>query len=123
MFNKNHKDYVSKLENYMDKYEYNYADILLGIKIEFSDIIYEEHKIGCYLVDSVIIGIQLLLVVIGVVCAFFGLKITTITCSFTLILLAILLVNNAIHDYAWRKSKKRLREIEKIMDKIKVDNK
>ena len=120
MFSKKEEDdYLVKLENHINKYGYN--DALFGIRMEFSDILYEEHKIGCYLIDGIIIGIQLILVLIGVIGAIFGLHITTITCSFTLILLARILINNAVHDYAWRKAKKRLKKLDEIIEKIKVD--
>ena len=92
MFSKKEEDdYLVKLENHINKYGYD------------------------------VIGIQLILVLIGVIGAIFGLHITTITCSFTLILLALILINNAVHDYAWRKAKKRLKKLDEIIEKIKVD--
>ena len=114
-------EHLVKLEEYMNKYNYRLDDILFSARMEVSDIIYEEHKMGCYIVDAVIIGMQLLLVIIGVVCALFGLRVSAITCSMTLILLTLVLVNNAIHDYAWRKAKKRLDELDGIIEKLNND--
>lgn len=102
---------LDKLNEYINKYDFDMKDILFSARLEISDIIFEEHQIGCYWTDAILIGIQLLLVIIGFICNFFGLHISTITCSMTIIILAIVLLNNVIHDYSWRKAKKRFNDL------------
>lgn len=109
-------DKLVKLKEYINKYNFTMKDLLFSARLEISDIIFEEHQIGCYWTDAVLIGIQLLFVLIGLICGIFGLHISTITCCITIIILAVVLLNNVIHDYSWRKAKKRFNDLCELLE-------
>lgn len=114
-------DKLDEIIDFIESNNLSKTDKLFKIKVEMSDIIFEQHRKGCYITDAIIIGVQLLLVVTSVMCSFFGLHISNIICSFTLILLALVMLNNIVHDIAWRNAKSRLKKLDVIFNLLQED--
>lgn len=114
-------DKLDEIIDFIKSNNLSKTDKLFKIKVEMSDIIFEQHRKGCYITDAIIIGVQLLLVVTSVMCSFFGLHISNIICSFTLILLALVMLNNIVHNIAWRNAKSRLKKLDVIFNLLQED--
>ena len=68
----------------------------------------------------VLISVQFILVFIGLIGSVFGLHISSVICGISIAIMGFVVVNNSIHDMAWSKAKKRLRELEMAIDILPV---
>ena len=94
--------------------------LLFKTKIELSDTIFEQHQLGCYRLNMIIITIQFIMFIIGVIGSIFGLHISNTTCCISIILLGLVMINNIIHNKAWNKAKSRLNQVELLLDLLKT---
>ena len=116
------KPYEEKLNDFFKKHGTNIDSKLLTfiLKTEFSDIIFEQHQKGCYGLNMVLISVQFILVFIGLIGSVFGLHLSSVICGISIAIMGFVVANNSIHDMAWSKAKRRLKELEIAIDVLPV---
>ena len=114
--------YEEKLNDFFKKHGTNIDSKLLTfiLKTEFSDIIFEQHQKGCYGLNMVLISVQFILVFIGLIGSVFGLHLSSVICGISIAIMGFVVANNSIHDMAWSKAKRRLKELEIAIDVLPV---
>lgn len=115
------KEYVDKLNDYIDKYGSNldpdFIDMM--ISIELSDTVYEQHSNGTYKLNFFLILLQWLSVIINIVANVFGVHIAFTICIFNFILLGIVMVNIYIHRKAWKQARERNKCVQELVELLK----
>ena len=100
----------------------------LIIKMEMSDIIYQQHTKSCYTMVLIMIITQVLCTIFNIFFNTFDATIKYIIGSLfpaivNLIILFLIICNNKIHTKSWAEAKCRLTNIELAIDKLSKEEK
>lgn len=119
------KIFVKQLE---ETKETDTSLLKLIIKMEMSDIIYQQHTKSCYTMVLIMIAIQVLCTIFNIFFNTFDATIKYIIGSLfptivNLIILFLIICNNKVHNKSWSEAKCRLTNIELAIDKLLKEEK
>lgn len=115
--------HIREVDRYLDTYGKNISNNSLKsiVLLELSDVIFEQHSRSRNYLNIVMIGIQFLMCILSVIAMLNGFRISSVTAGINIVIVGLVLVNNAIHTKEWNIAKKKLKVIEKAINMEHTD--
>lgn len=94
-----------------------------ALQMEISDMIFNQHMKSYMTLNICIITLQFILLFTSLALdIFFDLHFSKIICAVNIFLCIVVVLNNAIHNYTWKKAKKRAETIYKGIEYLCCDD-